>query len=314
MRRLRLLRACWALLCGPTLTISICVSQEAFPCPAMPDKVTQVNHDVSVDVKAGVGSLGKLKAGEVGAKTDVVAKNLFDKYPNSDRIIIAQMMAATYCPMIRDSKDLKDSEKRRLWSEFSNRVFKFENPTSSPPSPPKPKGSPPVADKSTLPPTAAQPFVRQECAPGANCAQSNNQQGGFTGQIIIGQQPRITDGSVEKLAAQLSLCDSGSTTAAPQVVNPNGSSEHDAENLAAAFAKTRRWSYSGVGHTTKGQDIGPDGPIPDPTGIHIYSDANHERLANCVKNALHSIGVESVVEPNQSQGASLGILVGNSPN
>ena len=63
-----------------------------------------------------------------------------------------------------------------------------------------------------------------------------------------------------------------------------------------------------------GQDVGPDGPIPDPTGIHIYSDAAHEPLAKCVKNALHSIGVESVVEPDQNQGDGLSILVGNAPN
>ena len=50
----------------------------ALDCPPMPE---QVNHDVKVDVDVGVGSIGKLKAGQVGAKTDVVAKNLFDKVP-----------------------------------------------------------------------------------------------------------------------------------------------------------------------------------------------------------------------------------------
>jgi hypothetical protein len=94
----------------------------------MPDKITQVNRDVRSDVKASVGSLGKLKAGEVGIETDVVAKNLFEKYPNTDRIMIAEMMAATYCPLLR-SKTLKDSEKLRLWSEFSDRVFRFANPS-----------------------------------------------------------------------------------------------------------------------------------------------------------------------------------------
>jgi hypothetical protein len=312
MRRSHLLTACCALL-GPILAVSVSMAQDPFPCPEMPDKITQVNRDVKVDVKAAVGPLRIVKAGEIGVKTDVVAKNLFDKYPNTDRIVIAQMMAATYCPMIRNSKDLKDSEKRRLWTEFYNRVFKFENPSYNPaPTPtPKPKGN---ADKGEYPPVESQPSVRQDCAPGANCAQSTNQHGGFTGQIVLGPQPRISDNSVEKLAAQLSLCNSGSTTAFPYVVNPAGSSERDAQNLAAAFANTRRWSYSGVGHTITGQGIGPDGPIPDPTGIHIYSDSNHQSLANCVKNALHSIDVESVVEPKESQGDSLGILVGNAPN
>ncbi|MGO9119303.1 MAG: DUF1566 domain-containing protein [Desulfomonilaceae bacterium] len=94
----------------------------------MPDKITQVNHDVRLEAQADVGSLGKLKAGQVGVKTDVVAKNLFDKYPHADRIVVVGMMAATYCSMIRASKTLTDSEKLLLWSEFSERIFKFVDP------------------------------------------------------------------------------------------------------------------------------------------------------------------------------------------
>lgn len=123
---------------------------QQLPCPSMPDDITKVNHDVRSDVQVSVGSLGKLKAGEVGVRTDVVAKNLFEKYPNADRIVVVQMMAATYCSMIRDSKTLKDSEKLSLWSEFSDRVFKFENPNYIPARPPapKPKGTAPPASKS----------------------------------------------------------------------------------------------------------------------------------------------------------------------
>ena len=122
------------------LSVGISAAQD-LPCPAMPDKITQVNRDVRSDVNASVGSLGKLKAGEVGVKTDVVAKNLFDKYPNTDRIIVVQMMAATYCSLLRDSKTVRDSEKLRLWAEFSERVFKFENPNynPTPQQAPKPK-------------------------------------------------------------------------------------------------------------------------------------------------------------------------------
>jgi hypothetical protein len=116
------------------------LSSTQIPCPEMPDKITQVNHDVRSDVDVGIGSLGKLKAGQVGVQTDVVAKNLFDKYPNIDRIVVVQMMAATYCPMIRDDRTLKDSDKRRLWSEFSDRVFKFQNPSYRP-SPAQPPNS-----------------------------------------------------------------------------------------------------------------------------------------------------------------------------
>src|SRR5262249_50997164 len=121
--------ACVSLGCS-ILPLSLCAAQ-GLNCPPMPDKVTQVNRDVRTEVSAGVGSLGKLKAGEVGVRTDVVAKNLFEKYPNADRIMVVQMMAATYCSLL-NSKSINDSEKLRRWEQFSERVFKFENPNYSP--------------------------------------------------------------------------------------------------------------------------------------------------------------------------------------
>jgi hypothetical protein len=146
MRRLRL-STVWALLGGLIFTASVSAAQQ-LNCPPMPDKITQVNHDVRSEVEADVGSLGKLKAGHVGVKTDVVAKNLFDKYPNTDRIIVVQMMAATYCSMISGSKTLKDPEKLSLWSEFSERIFKFTDPSYNPiPTTSKPKDQSKAASK-----------------------------------------------------------------------------------------------------------------------------------------------------------------------
>ena len=125
-------------------------------------------------------------------------------------------------------------------------------------------------------------------------------------------QAQIPDSKVDSLSAQLALCSSGSTIASPAVINPSALTEKDAQNLASAFSKAHVWRYSGVSHTIKGQDMGPDGPIPDPVGIHILSDDNHQSLAICVRDALKSTGVESVIEPpKQPQGDALSIVVGN---
>jgi hypothetical protein len=156
----------------------------------MPDKVTEVNHDVRTDVNGSVGTLGKLKAGQVGAKVDVEAKNLFEKYPNTDRILIAQMMSATYCDMIRDSKTLKDSERLRLWSEFSDRIFKYENPTPNTPSPKYPhKGG--AADVGP---------ITVNNSPGT--AVSIGQKGGITAGVVNigGTERNLTDKQAEVFA------------------------------------------------------------------------------------------------------------------
>ena len=72
MRRSRL-TACWALLGVPILTVGGPGAQQ-LACPPLPDNIMQVNRDVRSEVQVGIGSLGKLKAGEIGVKTDVVAK------------------------------------------------------------------------------------------------------------------------------------------------------------------------------------------------------------------------------------------------
>src|ERR1700690_785665 len=70
-------------------------------CPPMPDKITQVNHDFLAEVQIEVSPLSKLKLGQVGAKTEGVAKNLFGKFPNLNRIMVAEMVSGAYCSMIR---------------------------------------------------------------------------------------------------------------------------------------------------------------------------------------------------------------------
>ena len=181
------------------LILAIGTADAELNCPQMPDKVTQVNRDVRSDVDVEIGALGKLKAGTVGAKTDVVAKNLFDKYPNTDRVLIAQMMSATYCEMIRDSKSVKDSEKLRLWSEFSERVFKFENPDYRP-APARPTQAPKGTDsdkrkqpgpsdgKAAIEKPAQTPPVTINNSPGG--AVSIGQRGGITAGVLnIGPPP-----------------------------------------------------------------------------------------------------------------------------
>lgn len=119
------------------LILLVGISMAEVPCSEMPDKMTQVNRDVQADFKLEIDPLGKLKVGQLGAQAGIVAKNLFDKYPNLDKLIVVQIMAATYCGMLRDSKTLKEPEKLQLWSEFTDRVFKFTNPDYKP-TPPKP--------------------------------------------------------------------------------------------------------------------------------------------------------------------------------
>jgi len=99
-------------------------------CPPMPEALTKVAHDVKSDIDGSVGSLGKLKAGEVGFHTEVVASTLFGKYPNVDRLIELQIMASTYCTMLAQS-DLPKAEIVARWERFQDKVLDLKTETQT---------------------------------------------------------------------------------------------------------------------------------------------------------------------------------------
>ena len=114
----------------------VCGSTPAFSainCPEMPSSVTSVNRDVKTDINASIGSLGKIKAGEVGIKTEVVAKNLFEKYPNVDRLLTIQTMSSTYCSMLNSAK-ISDEDRLNRWEAFQGQTLNFQQtkPQSTP--------------------------------------------------------------------------------------------------------------------------------------------------------------------------------------
>lgn len=94
-------------------------------CPPMPAAVTDINHDVKSDISASVGVLGRVKAGEVAVDTEIVANNLFSKYPNVDKLFALQTMAATYCAMLQSSA-LPDSDKLSRWEQFQEKVLNLQ--------------------------------------------------------------------------------------------------------------------------------------------------------------------------------------------
>jgi hypothetical protein len=105
--------------------------QRQLTCPAPPQ---QVARDVSVDTKGKVAGLGKLKVGELENKTEVVVKPLLDSTPNSDRLLMAQMMTSIFCQVISQSS-LSDKEKLDRFDAFNEKILGLLStapPTQSP--------------------------------------------------------------------------------------------------------------------------------------------------------------------------------------
>ena len=111
----------------------------AFNCPPMPTAVTSVNKDIKSDISASVGSLGRVKVGEIGIKTEIEAKNLFAKYPNVDKLLALQTMSATYCDMLKNTTAISELEKIERWERFQDKVLDLR---SNPPTAPKGQSQP----------------------------------------------------------------------------------------------------------------------------------------------------------------------------
>ena len=95
-------------------------------CPPMPDAVTNVNRDFKSYVDANVGSLWKIRAVEIAVQTEILSKNLFEKFPNVDKIVAMQTMAATYCGFLNQS-NLSDTDKLGRWEKFQDKVLNIQN-------------------------------------------------------------------------------------------------------------------------------------------------------------------------------------------
>ena len=108
------------------VVVSSPLHAENFLCPEMPSAVTSVNRDVTTEISVAAGSVGKVKAGEVTVKSEVVAKNLFEKFPNADKALTLQILAATYCSMLQKA-DLSDKDRLSRWEKFQNGILHIGN-------------------------------------------------------------------------------------------------------------------------------------------------------------------------------------------
>lgn len=83
-------------------------AKAAMDCPAPPQNVAK---EIVTDTEANVSGLRSLVGGTLKNRTEVTAKNLFEKYPHADRVAVATLMMSVYCRQIDNSTTLSDREK-----------------------------------------------------------------------------------------------------------------------------------------------------------------------------------------------------------
>jgi hypothetical protein len=96
------------LLLGPIAGALISPAHAAMDCPAAPKNVDTNN---VVDTQGSVNGLSKLVGGDLKNRTEITVTNLFEKYPNADRVTVATLIMAQFCQVIDHSSQLTDGEK-----------------------------------------------------------------------------------------------------------------------------------------------------------------------------------------------------------
>ena len=89
-------------------------------CPAAPQNVAK---EIVTDTEGSVSGLSHLVGGELKNRVEVTAKNLFEKYPNADKITVATLMMSVFCQQIDKSSQLSDKEKLDQLNVVNDRLI-----------------------------------------------------------------------------------------------------------------------------------------------------------------------------------------------
>jgi hypothetical protein len=109
----------WSLALIGAFTIQQSVGY-AMDCPAAPQNVAK---EIVTDTQGSVSGLRSLVGGELRNRVEVTAKNLFEKYPNADRITVATLMMSVFCQQIDRSSQLSDKEKLDQLNVVNDRLI-----------------------------------------------------------------------------------------------------------------------------------------------------------------------------------------------
>ncbi|WP_208245950.1 hypothetical protein WGT02_31120 (plasmid) [Rhizobium sp. T1470] len=108
-----LVRLTGALFLFASLFFSLLSASEAadMVCPA---PTQQLAKDVETDLKASVAGLGKLKLAEIDGKVATTTTEFFSKYPNADKVAIANSLISLYCEYMKSASLSHDEAAERL--------------------------------------------------------------------------------------------------------------------------------------------------------------------------------------------------------
>ncbi len=116
------------------------------------EKLQTADKDLEVQVSAVIAKVGPIKGAEADAKVKSAARQVLEKLPNADRLILHHLMYFTYCTTLRDDSTISETERSKRINEYNRVLMKALQPSSPPQRPdPSPKARPPAAETQEKP-------------------------------------------------------------------------------------------------------------------------------------------------------------------
>ena len=92
-----------------------------------PEPVGQLAQDVKADVEGKAQTLFKIGELQLKGEAQKTITNLFEKYPNADRVAIAQNIQSQFCNFLKTS-NLPDEKKFQMLFQLNEQVIKLISP------------------------------------------------------------------------------------------------------------------------------------------------------------------------------------------
>lgn len=107
------------------LMFSVALMVAPYPSGAMecPAPSAQLAKDIEADIKGRLSGISILPATEIVGKASVKTVDMFSKYPNADRVVIANSMISMFCQNLSSSR-LADKEKMSMITDYTEIIFR----------------------------------------------------------------------------------------------------------------------------------------------------------------------------------------------
>jgi hypothetical protein len=100
-----------------------------FPCP---QPTLQVASGIAGDMQGQAQGLLRLATAELKGQIQTTVVNLWEKYPNADKIAIVQNFQSTSCNILKTSTSLSDEKKLELWMAMIPTFVVYLSPPNKP--------------------------------------------------------------------------------------------------------------------------------------------------------------------------------------